>query len=68
MRYLLCFLMLQLLASACFGQQPTPTPIPRIKCYPIESNGKVIDWRCVDVPPECIIDRTKKLPKRPGVV
>lgn len=54
------------LSSACLGQQPkpTPTPIPRIKCYPIESNGKIVGWNCVDVPPECVLDR--KPPKRTG--
>lgn len=44
---------------------PHPTPIPRIKCYPVESNGKIVDWRCVDVPPECVPE--PKHPKRTEV-
>jgi len=55
-----------LLTLQAVNQQPKPTPIPKIKCYPVESNGAIVGWNCYDLPPECVVDR-KKLPKRPGV-
>ena len=63
-KFLLSVTLLLVTYSACFGQQPKPTPIPRIKCYPVESGGKVVDWHCVDVPPECV---TEPKPKKPEV-
>ena len=56
-----------LLTLQAVNQQPKPTPIPKIKCDPIYRNGDIVGWNCYDLPPECVVDRRKKLPKRPGV-
>lgn len=62
-------LLLLLLTLQAVNQQPkpTPTPIPRFKCDPIYQNGDIVNWNCYDLPPECVVDRRKKLPKRPGI-
>lgn len=49
-----------LLTLPVVAQQPKPTPIPQIKCYPIKSNGEIVGWNCVDLPPECAKPRPHK--------
>jgi len=66
MRYILFWILFSMALQFAQQPKPSPTPIPQIKCFPIESNGVITGWNCVDLPPECVIPR-KKMPQRPGV-